>query len=46
MQSNYSNNWNGKIETDLNKYVTERAIDGLFKLVEIQKKLEKAQKNI
>ena len=27
-----------KIETDLNKYVTERAIDGLFKLVEIQEK--------
>ena len=27
-----------KIETDLNKYVTERALDGLFKLVEIQEK--------
>ena len=27
-----------KIETDLNKYVTERAIEGLFKLVEIQEK--------
>ncbi len=27
-----------KVETDLNKYVTERAIDGLFKLVAIQEK--------
>ena len=27
-----------KIETDLNKYVTDRAIEGLFKLVEIQEK--------
>ena len=27
-----------KIETDLNRYVTERAISGLFKLVEIQEK--------
>ena len=26
------------METDLNKYVTERAIDGLFKLVAIQEK--------
>ena len=27
-----------KIETDLNKYVTDRAIDGIFKLIAAQEK--------
>ena len=27
-----------KVETDLNKYVTERAIDGIFKLIASQEK--------
>ena len=28
----------GKVETDLNKYVTDRAIDGIFKLIAVQEK--------